>query len=80
MSTEQLATEIIRVLDVKARQGARRPEETWTGFENGEGVEVGQDIERLIRKAKAVVKKQSALAKQLRTGVDVRTDFTQNHA
>ena len=56
MNAEQLANEIIRVLDVKARQGVRKPEETWTGFENREGVEVGRDIERLIKKAKSVIK------------------------
>lgn len=61
MSAEQLANEIIRVLDVKARRGVRQPEETWVGFENGEGVEIGRDIERLIKKAKAVIK-QSATA------------------
>lgn len=54
MSIEQLAKEIIRVLDVKARQGVRKPEETWTGFENGNGEEIGRDIEQLIAKAKKV--------------------------
>ena len=56
MDAQTLAKEIIRLLDVKARRGVRKPEETWIGFENGEGVEIGTDIERLIKKAKAVIK------------------------
>ena len=56
MDAQNLAKEIIRLLDIKARQGVRKPEETWIGFENGEGVEIGTEIERLIRKAKTVIK------------------------
>ena len=56
MDTQHLAKEIIRLLDVKARQGVRQPEQTWVGYENGEGVEIGTEIERLIKKAKAVIK------------------------
>ena len=56
MDAQELAKEIIRILDVKTRQGLRQPETAWIGFENGEGVEVGKDIERLIKKAKAVLK------------------------
>lgn len=62
MSAEQLANEIIRVLDVKARQGVRKPEETWTDFENGDGVEIGRDVERLIKRAKAVIKQSATTA------------------
>lgn len=62
MNAEQLANEIIRVLDVKARRGVRKPEETWTGFENGEGIEIGRDIERLIKRAKAVIKQSAVVA------------------
>lgn len=56
MDTQHLAKEIVRLLDVKARQGVRKPEQTWIGSENGEGVEIGTEIERLIQKAKVVIK------------------------
>jgi|GEM_PF-2543983 len=55
ISVEQLAAEIIRVLDVKARQDSRHPQEAWTRFENGSGVEIGQEIEGLIQLAKAAL-------------------------
>ena len=33
MSAEQLANEVVRVLDVKVRRGVRQPEEAWIGFD-----------------------------------------------
>ena len=56
MDAQDLAKEIIRLLDVKARQGVRQPAQTWVGYENGEGVEIGTEIERLIKQAKALIK------------------------
>ena len=56
MDAQDLAKEVVRLLDVKARQGVHKPEETWIGFENGEGVEIGREVEQLIKKAKAVIK------------------------
>lgn len=59
LTLDQLAEEIVRVLDVKARQDLREPQEAWTRFENGNGVEIGQDIEALIQLAKAVLYSQA---------------------
>ena len=57
MKSDQLARDIIRILDIKAREGARDPDNAWAGFENPEGVDIGQDIELLIGKAKAIIGK-----------------------
>ena len=50
-----LAAEVVRVLDQQCKAGCK--ERTWKGFENGHGIEVGTDIERLIYRAKRVLKK-----------------------
>ena len=48
-----LALTIVEVLDKRARAGGLNP--SWQGFQNGNGVEVGQDIDRLICKAKRIL-------------------------
>lgn len=45
-----LAKSVIEVLDIKARAGSTEP--SWLGFQNGNGTEIGKEIEALIRKAK----------------------------
>ena len=52
----QIFHNILDVMDVKAREGCD-PSYTnlnlsWEGFENGNGVEIGKDIEKFIRKIK----------------------------
>lgn len=45
-----LAQMVIDVLDIKGRAGCN--DKSWIGFQNGNGTEIGSDIERLIKKAK----------------------------
>jgi hypothetical protein len=54
MREKELAKLIINVLDVKALKGCKI--KSWIGFENGEGENVGNDIEDLIKKAKEILK------------------------
>jgi hypothetical protein len=49
----QLAKDIIRILKVKANRGCNH--QSWEGFQNGNGEDVGKDIDRLIRKAEKVL-------------------------
>jgi hypothetical protein len=51
-----LANRVIAILDIKARNGCVEKEKSWIGFENGNGTEVGKDIERLIKLAKKELK------------------------
>ena len=46
---------VIEVLDKKARNGCYG-DPSWIGFQNGNGTEVGKDIEALIKRAKQIVK------------------------
>ena len=48
---------IIKILDIKARQGCRQKEDTWVGIQNGNGIEIGEDIEKIILKSKKYIKK-----------------------
>ena len=48
---------IIKILDVKARQGCNQKDGAWFGFQNGNGEEVGKDIEKLIIKSKKYIQK-----------------------
>lgn len=48
-----LAETIVKILDKKARAGCSNP--SWEGYQNGNGTEVGKDIEKLIRKAKRIL-------------------------
>ena len=48
---------LISILDVKARKGCNDKTISWVGIQNGNGVEIGVDIEKLIRKAKKYTKK-----------------------
>ena len=48
---------IIKILDVKARAGCFVKNKAWSNFSNGNGTEIGVDIERLIKKAKNYTKK-----------------------
>ena len=51
----RLAQTIVKVLDVKARAGCSEP--SWIGYSNGNGTEIGVDIERLIKQAKRLLGK-----------------------
>ena len=42
----------ILLLDVKARNGCYDKNTSWVGIQNGNGVEIGIDIEKIIKKAK----------------------------
>ncbi len=44
-----LSSTLIQVLKVKSLRGCEV--KNWSGFQNGNGTDVGQDIERLIKKA-----------------------------
>jgi hypothetical protein len=58
MTPEQaLAHEVVRVLDRRCKAGVTSP--SWVGFENGNGIEVGREIERLIRRAKRILAKEA---------------------
>ena len=46
---------IIKILDEKAHKGSDN--KVWFGFQNGNGEEVGKDIERLIIKSKKYIQK-----------------------
>lgn len=53
LSAVCLAERVIKVLDVKARAGCNNP--SWVGYSNGNGTEIGVDIERLIKHAKRLL-------------------------
>lgn len=48
-----LAKTVIKVLDTKARAGC--DDSSWVGYSNGNGTEIGVDIERLIKQAKRLL-------------------------
>ena len=48
---------LISILDIKARKSCNDKISSWIGVQNGNGVEIGVDIEKLIRKAKKYTKK-----------------------
>lgn len=50
INATHLAKNIIKILDKKGRAGCNN--QGWAGFENGNGTEIGVDIERLIKQAK----------------------------
>ena len=54
-----LAGQIVEVLDKRCKAGCSNPD--WTGYENGNGSEVGSEIERLIRRAKRILRINSLL-------------------
>ena len=47
---EKLAKMVVSILDLKAHNGCDC--ENWDGFQNGNGEEVGKDINKLIKFAK----------------------------
>lgn len=53
----QLSKLIIEILDKKAHRGT--DDNSWLGFTNGNGIEIGVDIEKIIRKAKKIIKNES---------------------
>jgi hypothetical protein len=53
---ESLSNKVINILDVKAKSGLNKDHNKWDGFTNGNGTEVGKDIESLIKKAKRLLK------------------------
>ena len=50
LSAVSLAELVVKILDEKAHKGCDN--KVWFGFQNGNGEEVGKDIERIIVKAK----------------------------
>ena len=50
LSAVSLAELVVKILDEKAHKGCN--DKVWFGFQNGNGEEVGKDIERIIIKAK----------------------------
>lgn len=50
LSAVSLAELVVKILDEKAHKGC--DEKVWFGFQNGNGEEVGKDIEKIIIKAK----------------------------
>ena len=50
LSAVSLAELVVKILDEKAHKGCE--EKVWFGFQNGNGEEVGKDIEQIIIKAK----------------------------
>jgi hypothetical protein len=50
-----LASRVIAILDKKANVGCK--EKGWEGFQNGNGTEVGKDIDRVIKSAHRILKK-----------------------
>jgi predicted Zn-dependent protease len=53
-----LAKDIVNILEIKCLAGCSEKHKTWQGFQNGNGTDVGKDIERLIRKAKRIIKQE----------------------
>ena len=53
-TVEELAKDVVRVLDEMGSAGCRV--KSWDGFQNGNGRDIGKHIDRLIRKAKKVIK------------------------
>lgn len=49
----RLAEDVIKTLDVKSRAGCI--DRSWKGHTNGNGTEIGKDIERVIKKAKRLL-------------------------
>lgn len=57
MSSElRLAKRIVRVLETRALAGCKHP--NWKGFENGNGSEVGGEIDALIKAAQRIIDNQ----------------------
>jgi hypothetical protein len=50
LAAVRLAETIIKVMDKNGKAGCREP--TWIGIQNGNGREIGNDIERMIKQAK----------------------------
>ena len=50
LAAVRLAETVIKVMDKKGKAGCNDP--TWIGFQNGNGTEIGVDIERMIKQAK----------------------------
>ena len=50
----KLANKVVAILDIKANIGSETP--YWRGFENGEGQEIGNEIDMLIKHAKRILK------------------------
>ncbi|WP_020604006.1 hypothetical protein [Spirosoma spitsbergense] len=48
-----LALIVVEVLDRRAKAGSHKP--PWQDFQNGNGVNIGIDVERLIQKAQRIL-------------------------
>jgi len=49
----KLAKLVVRILDKKAHKGCAV--KSWVGFENGNGEEIGTDIDRIVNEAKKIL-------------------------
>lgn len=57
---DDLAKELIDLFDIKARKGSyNKKDEFWKDFKTKSGKCIGQDVEKLIKKAKEFIKKHS---------------------
>lgn len=50
-----LLLDLLATLDVKCRKGCSDKNMSWVGFQNGDGEECGEDIERIIDSAKKML-------------------------
>ena len=51
--------EIVNILDVKCADGCEN--KTWKGFQNGNGEDVGLEIDKFIKEAKQLIKEATEL-------------------
>ena len=49
----RLAKLVISILDKKAHKGC--VDKSWAGFQNGNGEEIGTDIDRIVNEAKKLI-------------------------
>ena len=52
-------SEIVNILDVKCADGCEN--KTWKGFQNGNGEDVGLEIDRFIKETKQLIKEATEL-------------------
>ena len=58
LSAVNLANLVVKILDKKAHRGCDN--KVWFGFQNGNGEEVGKDIERIVIMAKKFLSKKKS--------------------
>ena len=57
--TLEKLVEIVNILDVKCADGCEN--KTWKGFQNGNGEDVGLEIDKFIKEAKQLISKAKKL-------------------